>query len=108
LRVVLAGRDLRGLRLPAGDGVAMERPVRGRLVEPAYELLVPRLGCGRVALVDGLAQPAHQGLRSRPPAQVFLPLPGRLADALLLLLDVRHLVERPARRGRGDGSTRPP
>jgi len=69
---------------------------------------VTGVGLLRVALSDRLLQTAHERLRGRAPAQVLLPLPRRLADALLLLLDVRHLGKRPATRGPGDGSNLSP
>ena len=64
-----------------------------------------RLG---VAGLGRLAKPPHERLRRRAPAEVLLPLPRRLANALLLLLDVRHLVKAPATRGPGDGSNPSP
>ena len=51
---------------------------------------------------------AHERLRGRAPAEVLLPLPRRLTDALLLLLDIGHLGKRPAARGPGDGSNPAP
>ena len=67
-----------------------------------------RLGLLRVAVRDGLVQASHERLGRRTPTQVLLPLPGGQTDALLLLLDVRHLEKRPAARGRGDGSNPAP
>jgi putative peptidoglycan lipid II flippase len=69
---------------------------------------MPGLGLLRVAVGDRLVQAAHERLRGRAPAEVLLPLPSGLADALLLLLDVRHLGKRPATRGLGDGSNPSP
>ena len=77
-------------------------------VEPLHELAVARLGLGRVAVGDRLAEASHECLRGRPPAEVLLPLPSGQADAFLLLLDVRHLGKRPAARGPGDGSNPAP
>ena len=54
------------------------------------------------------SEAAHERLRSRAPAEVLLPLPRRLTDALLLLLDIGHLGKRPAARGPGDGSNPAP
>ena len=58
--------------------------------------------------LDRLAQPPHERFRSRAPAEILLPLPGGLANALLLLLDIRHLVKAPATCGPGDGSNPSP
>ena len=69
---------------------------------------MPRLGLLRVAFGDRLVEAPHHRLGRRPPAEVLLPLPRRLADALLLLLDIRHLGKRPAVHGPGDGSNPAP
>src|SRR5205823_11054363 len=69
---------------------------------------MPRLGFLRVALGDRLVEAPHERLRGRAPAEVLLPLPRRLTNALLLLLDVRHLGKRPATRGPSDGSNPAP
>ncbi len=69
---------------------------------------MPRLGLLRVAVSDRLVEAPHEGLRGRAPAEVLLPLPCCLADALFLLLDVGHLGKRPATRGPGDGSNPAP
>jgi putative peptidoglycan lipid II flippase len=82
--------------------------VRSCTVEPLDELAVASLGLGRVAVRDRLVQAPHERLGRRPPAKVLLPLARRLADALLLLLDIRHLGKRPATRGPGDGSNPAP
>ena len=82
--------------------------MRGGAIEPLDELTVPRLGLGRVAVGHRVAQAPHECLRRRPPAQILLPLPCRLADTLLLLLDVRHLGKKPATRGPADGSNPAP
>src|SRR6185437_13293086 len=103
-----AGDELRRLRLPPRDRVPVESAARRGPVEPLDELAVPRVGLLRVALGDRLVQAAHERLRGRAPAEVLLPLPRRLANALLLLLDVGHLGKRPAARGRGDGSNPAP
>jgi putative peptidoglycan lipid II flippase len=86
----------------------VESTVRRGTVEPLHELAVTRLGLLCISVRDRLVQPSHERLRGRPPAQVLLALLGRLADALLLLLDVRHLGKRPAIRGPGDGSNPAP
>ena len=44
----------------------------------------------RVALLGCLLEAAHEGLRSRAPAEVRGALLRGLADALFLLSDVRH------------------
>ena len=67
-----------------------------------------RVGLARVAAGNRLVEAAHERLGGRAPAEVLLPLPRRLADALLLLSDVRHLGKRPATRGPGDGSNPAP
>src|SRR6185437_12444918 len=103
-----AGGQLRRLRLAPGDGVAVECAARRGPVEPLDELPVTRLGFGRVAVRDRLGQAPHERLGGRAPAEVLLPLPRRQTDALLLLLDVRHLGKRPATRGPGDGSNPAP
>src|SRR5689334_12788475 len=69
---------------------------------------MPRFGFLRVSFGDRLVEATHERLGGRAPAEVLLPLPGRLTDALLLLLDVRHLGKRPAVRGPGDGSNPAP
>src|SRR5581483_10788099 len=86
----------------------MEGAVRCGAIEPPDELAVPSLSLLRVAVRNRLGQAPHERLRGRSPAKVLLSLTSRLADALLLLLDVRHLGKRPAARGRGDGSNPPP
>ena len=86
----------------------MESAAGRGAVEPLGELAVPRLCLGRVAVCDRLVQAPHERFGGRAPAEVLLPLPGRLTDALLLLLDVRHLGKRPAARGPGDGSNPAP
>ena len=69
---------------------------------------MPRLGLLRVARGDRFVESSHERLGGRTPAEVLLPLPGRLTYALLLLLDIRHLGKRPAARGPGDGSNPAP
>jgi putative peptidoglycan lipid II flippase len=86
----------------------VERTAGGSAIQPLNELAVPRLGLFRVTLGDRFVQTTHERLCGRTPAEVLLPLPGRLTDALLLLLDVRHLGKRPATRGPGDGSNPAP
>src|SRR5262245_37431395 len=86
----------------------MEGAARRRPVEPLHEFAMSRLGLLRVAVGDRLVEAPHERLRGRAPAEVLLPLPRRLTDALLLLLDVRHLGKRPATRGPGDGSNPAP
>jgi putative peptidoglycan lipid II flippase len=59
------------------------------------------------ALVAGLnrrLEPLRERLGRGAVAQVLEPLPGGAPDALLLLVDVRHVVKRPAARGREDGT----
>jgi hypothetical protein len=51
-----------------------------------------------VAVLNGGAQPAREGLHRRGVAQVFEPLLASDPDPLLLLLDVRHGVKMPAVR----------
>jgi putative peptidoglycan lipid II flippase len=86
----------------------VERAARSGPVEPLDELAVPRVGLLRVAVGHRVVQTPHERLGRRPPAEVLLPLARRLANALLLLLDIRHLGKRPAARGRGDGSNPAP
>ena len=69
---------------------------------------MPRLGLLGITVGDCLVETAHERLRGRAPAEVLLSLPRRLANALLLLLDVRHLGKTPATRGPGDGSNLAP
>jgi len=85
------------------EGAARRGPV-----EPLNELAVPRLGLLRVAFGDRFVEAPHHRLRGRAPAEVLLALPCGLADAFLLLSNVRHLGKRPATRGPGDGSNRAP
>ena len=86
----------------------MEGAIRGGPIEPLDQLAVPSFGLLRVAVGDRLGQASHERLRGRPPTKVLLSLPCRLADALFLLLDVRHLGKRPATRGPADGSNPAP
>src|SRR5207253_145313 len=81
---------------------------RNGAVEPADKLAMGRLGGLGVPGVDRLAEAPHERLRGRAPAEVLLPLSRGLANALLLLLDVRHSVKVPAARGPGDGSNPSP
>src|SRR5437667_150596 len=102
------GGEFRRPRLAPRDGVSVAGAARRGPVEPLHELAVPRLGLLRVAFGDRIVEAPHHRLGRRPPAEVLLPLPRRLADALLLLLDIRHLGKRPAARGPGDGSNPAP
>jgi len=112
-RIAHAERDLSAylearagrLRLAAGGGVAVQSTVGGGLVEPADELAAALLDDRLVAGVDGVLQPPHERLRGRAPAQVLRPLTGGLANALLLLSDVRHRREKARNGGRADGSS---
>jgi hypothetical protein len=97
----LAGDESGGLRLPPRSRVLVQRAGRSGLVEPPHDLAVPFRDGRRVAFLGGLTQPAHQRLRGRAPAQVLLALTRGTADALLLLLDVRHT--RAKARGAGAG-----
>src|SRR4029077_5787836 len=83
------------------------RVARGPM-QPLDEPRVTCLGLCRVALGGRFVQPAHERLRGRAPAEVLLPLARRLANALLLLLDIRPLGKSPAARGPGDGSNPAP
>src|SRR5439155_23808834 len=102
----LAGGEPGGLRLAAGGGVLVERAVRGRPVEPAHELPVPLADRGCIVAVGGLLEPPHQRLPGRAPPEVLPPLAGGLANALLLLSDVRHRRENARFCGLHDGSRR--
>ena len=97
-RLGAAGDELRGLRLLARGGVAMQCATGRGLVDPAHELAV--LGCDLVlvAVVYSRAEPAGQGLDRRGVAEVLEALLRRDPHALLLLFDVRHSVKMPAPR----------
>ena len=86
----------------------MERAARRSPVEPLDELAVTRIRLLRVSFRDRVVETTHERLGGRAPTEVFLALPRGLADALLLLLDIRHLGKRPATRGPGDGSNPAP
>jgi hypothetical protein len=85
----------------------VEPAVRRGPVQPLDELAV-RASVSSRPVGDRLVEAAHERLRGRAPAQVLLPLPRGLTDALLLLLDIGHLGKRPAARGPGDGSNPAP
>jgi hypothetical protein len=82
----------------------VERAAGGSLVEPADELAMALAELRRIASVGGVAEVAHQRLRGRAPAEVLDPLLRRLANALFLLSDVRHLRRNARVCGRQDGS----
>src|SRR5690348_11416304 len=82
-----------GLCLAAGGGVLVQGALGRGLVEPADELRVARADGLGVAALGGFLEAAHERLRRGAPAQVLDPLPGREANALLLLSDVRHRRE---------------
>src|SRR6266511_3544837 len=90
---------------PCG-GVPVDRSARGRPVEPRDELLVLRGHARLVAVGDGRLQAACERLRGRAEAQVLEPLLGCGPDALLLLLDVRHLERTPADLAGGSDRSR--
>ena len=86
----------------------MERAPGRRAVEPAHELAVLGLDPILVAGLHGRAEPLGQRLGSRLVAQILQPLLGSGTNALLLLLDVRHVVKRgPRTRARGWYQSRP-
>jgi len=86
----------------------VERAPGRRAVEPAHELTVLGLDPILVAGLHGRAEPLGQRLRSRLVAQILQPLLGSGTNALLLLLDVRHVVKRgPRTRARGWYQSRP-
>src|SRR6185295_8690624 len=93
-----------GLRLAARGGVPVQRAPGGGAIEPAYESAVLGLDLVLVPGGDRSFETLRQRLRGRAVAQVLEPLPGGRANALLLLVDVRHRVKRPAIRGREDGT----
>src|SRR2546421_4728382 len=74
----------------------MERSARRRLVDRPDEPDVRGGALLGVAAGDGLAQPPGQGLDGRAVADVLEPVLSGRADALLLLLDVRHSETKPA------------
>src|SRR4051794_22037924 len=82
----------------------MQRAARNRAVEQPHELAVLGGDATLVAVPDGSLEALRQRLRGRAVVQVLEPLLGSGADALLLLLDVRHVVKRPAVRGRRHGT----
>src|SRR2546423_1978702 len=85
----------------------MQRPAGGGAIEPALELAVLGGDAILVALLHRGLGPLGKRLRRRAVVQVLEPLFGGRANALLLLLNVRHRVKMPALRGRRDGSRGP-
>ena len=79
---------------------ACSAPLRGGLVDPAHERAV--LGGDRVGVagVDGGLEALRQRLDRRAEADVLHALALGRPDALLLLLDVRHIEKRA--RGTGE------
>jgi putative peptidoglycan lipid II flippase len=57
-----------------------------------------------VAGLNGRFEALRERLGRRAVAQVLEPLSGGAPDAFFLLVDVRHVVKRPAARGREDGT----
>src|SRR5262249_28899791 len=96
----LLGRRARdesvGLGLPTCCGVPMNRAARRRAVEPRYEPPVFLGDRGLVAVVDGSLEPLRERLGGRAKTQVLHARLSGDPHALLLLLDVRHLVKEPA------------
>jgi len=74
----------------------MERSTCRRLVDRPDEPDVRRGDAVGVAVCDRIAQPPGERLHRRPVADVLEPILGGRADALLLLLDVRHFEAKPA------------
>jgi hypothetical protein len=68
-------------------------------VDQLDEAPVLGLDAGGVPVLCGGREALRQRLDRRALAQVLEPFLGGGADALLLLLDVRHLVEMPAPAG---------
>ena len=85
----------------------MERPARCRAVDPADELAVLGLHALGLAGLDCRLETARERLHRRAVAKVLEPLAGGGANALLLLLDVRHRVKTPAVAGGGRVPERP-
>ena len=95
-----AGDEAGCAGLLARGRVLVQRPARRALVDRPHELEV--LG-GELVLVPrggGGLEPLRQGLHRRAVAEVLLALALGDPDALFLLLNVRHLEERPALGGR--------
>jgi hypothetical protein len=77
----------------------MESAARRCAVDPADELTVLGLDTLLLARGDGRFEPSRERLDRGAVAEVLEPLAGGGADALLLLLDVRHREKSP-RSGR--------
>ena len=90
------GHEPRGLRLLARGRVLVERAVRCGAVDPPLQRRVLVRDLILVAGLDGSLQPPRDRLDRRAVAEVVQPVLGGGSDALLLLLDVRHLKETPA------------
>ena len=80
----------RRLRLAPGGGVAVDRVAGGGPIEHGVEAEVRRGDLLVVAALDGFEQSAQERLDLGAVAQVLESLPGSGADALCLLLGVRH------------------
>src|SRR3954447_2734983 len=93
-----AGDELRGLRLAPRGRVLVQRAAGGRSVEHPHELGVLGRHLLAIAVLDGGLEALRERLDRRSVAQVLEPLTGGRPDALLLLLDVRHLEKTPASR----------
>jgi hypothetical protein len=72
----------------------MQRPARRCAIDPAHELAVLCGRASRLSVCDRCLEPPRQRLDGRSIAQVLEPLARGRADALLLLLDVRHEREK--------------
>ena len=79
-----------GLRLPPGGSVPVQRAARRSAIEPGTSFLCSSATRPCRPLDRGCEAPG-QRLRGRAEAEVLEPLLGGGPDALLLLLDVRHL-----------------
>src|SRR6185503_16627521 len=102
-----AGDDARSLRLLARRRVAVERAARDRTVDRPHELAVLRGDLLRVAVLDGALEALRERLDRRAVAKVFEPLARCRADALLLLLDVRHSAAEGSRGAFADSTKLP-
>ena len=88
--------ELRGLRLLARRGVPVDRAAGGRPVDPALKLGVLGRDLVLVAGLDRSLEPARDRLDRRAVAEVVHAVVRGGSHALFLLLDVRHIEERPA------------
>src|SRR5436190_19681500 len=94
LRLGLAGANPSGSRLLAGAGVAVQGAALDGLVDRRRQLLELAVGRCVVALGDGRLEAAEVRTDRRRVAAVLEALALRAQDALLLGMNVGHVVRR--------------